>query len=355
MKFAGSLILHFQILVVREGINMRINREKLLSELSMVKAGLSAKETIQQSSCVCFDDGLAMTFNDQVACRIETDLHITGAVPAAALMMVLDKLPDEELDVVENDQGELEFRGKGRRFAVTKEKEIFLPIDQVAMPKKWQPLPDGFGEAVGVVAKCAGTDESEFAMLCVHLTPTMLEGCDNFQMLRQSMKTGLAKEICIRATSLKPIAQLGMDEFCVTDAWLHFRNASDLIYSVREELVEYPLLDELLGGKGHPIKLPKDIVDASDRASIFAEDMAGDASVNIDLKDGGMRISGSGMSGWYKELRKVDYKGPPLSFTIRPNLLKHLCENYSEASVNESKIIVSGERWTYVAALGEPK
>lgn len=334
---------------------MKVNREQLLSELSLVRPGLSSREIIQQSSCFVFDGREVLTFNDEIACRLELDqLEITGAVQAEALLAILDKLPDEELDVSENDAGELEFRGKGRRFGLTREQEIFLPIDRVETPSKWYKLPVGFGEAAGLVARCAGEDESQFAMTCAHLTPDFMESCDNQQALRHELDTGVDKPVLVRATSLKPVASLGMDAVAVTDAWLHLRNPAGLIYSCRLFHEDYPNLDKIISGRGHRIQLPKGLVETSDRAKIFAEDKAGTPKIMVKLKEGKMLLEGAGMSGWYREVREVAYDGPAIEFTIQPDLLKHLCEHHSEASVSADAIRVSGKAWNYVAALGRP-
>ena len=623
----------------------------------MVKAGVSAREFIEQSSCFVFQDGMVMTFNDEVACRKDTHLKVTGAVQAAALLAILEKMPDDELDVEENEKGELEFRGKGRRFGIVRDAEIFLPIDRVENPEKWKPLAPEFTEAVGLTRHCVSTDENKFLLTCIHIHPEYIESCqptgtmvrtshgdvlienlregdyvwsyslqkmlsqramvgrpgaknqwkeghriittrkrkyngnlivvkagkkttkyttdheclvklstcfqnkflvylqrkgnryrvgvtgprdwkekwangrngfcdvrsrlnaekadacwiltsfdneadalieehyivarygipdirfrvkpgenrsgtqsrcnkfwerfgsnilnarnclaaygrlpqfpfvsrkdgkgsrpshkptiemkvhasnlmdgmsvldadvyvksggkgsipsawipiqvscekysglvhtitvehghtyvgdgivthncDNLQMMRCHINTGMKHSLLVRGTSLEHITSLAMDEISLTQSWLHFRNKSGLVYSCRRYEEQYPELENVLAVKGHRITLPKGLSDASDRAAVFASDRSGEPLMTVELQEGRIRLTGEGLVGWYKEVKKAAYEGPPLEFVIAPELLKHICDKYSDAKISQDKLKVSGGGgWDYVTVLG---
>lgn len=332
---------------------MKINREKFLNALELVKAGLSSREFIEQSSCFVFQDHTVMTFNDEVACRMSVDADILGAVQASSLLSILGKLDDPELLVRENDKGELEFRGKNKGFGVTKESEIFLPIDRVETPEKWHSLPKEFTEAIGLVHHCVSSDESKFVLTCVHIHPDYVEACDNHQLMRCCISTGLKRSVLVRGSSLRAITQLGMDQIALTKSWIHFKNQDGLIYSCRRYTEDYPALDKVIELKGHPIVIPKGLAEASDRAAVFASDKSGDPLVTISLESGRIRLVGEGVSGWYKEVKKVAYEGPPMQFVIAPELLKHISERYKEAVVGENKLKVSSGGWEYVTVLGQ--
>lgn len=337
----------------KEKQTMRINREELISDLQMVKAGVSPREFIEQSSCFIFQDGMVMTFNDEVACKKTTCLKgITGAVQAAALTAILEKLTEPELKVRENEKGELEFRGKKKGFGIVKDAEIFLPIDRVEVPEKWKSLPPEFTEAVGLVQHCVSTDENRFLLTCIHLTPTHIEACDNLQVMRCQIETKLKTSVLVRGTSLQHLTSLAMDKIALTESWLHFRNQSGLIYSCRRYAEEYHNLDGILSVKGHPIVIPKGLSEASDRAAVFAADKAGDPLMTVALRDGLIRLTGEGLSGWYKEIKKANYHGPPMEFVIAPELLKHISSKHSDAQISQKKLKVNGGSWEYVTVLG---
>jgi len=334
---------------------MKINREQFLSDLSMVKGGLSPREFIEQSSCVVFQDGMVVTFNDEVSCRKEIGLKITGAIQAVSLFAILEKMDDPELLVEENDKGEVEFRGKRKAFGVIKEQEIFLPVDKVEVPEKWRTLPKEFTEAVRLVHHCVSSDESRFLLTCIHIHPEFIEACDNLQVMRCMVSTGLKNSILVRGSSLEQIVPLGMDEVSLTKAWIHFRNPQGLIFSCRRYAEDYPSLDKFISFKGHPITIPKGLAEASDRAAIFAADKTGEPLVQVTIKGDKIRILGEGLSGWFREVKKVAYEGPPMEFVIAPELLKHISEEYKDAQITEGRMKVVGGSWEYVTVLGKPK
>lgn len=326
-----------------------------MNDLEMVRAGLSPKDFIEQSSSFVFQDGMVMTFNDEIACRKKVECKITGAIQAPALLEILGKLDDPELKIVESENGEVEFRGKGKRFGVTKDAEIFLQIDRVETPEKWRTLPKEFTEAVSLVQHCVSTDESRFLLTCIHIHPDYVEACDNLQILRCAVSMGLKKSVLVRGASLKHITSLGMDEIALTKSWVHFRNQAGLIFSCRRWSDDYLSLDEQMDFKGHDILIPKGLANVSDRAAVFAKDKSGDPLIKVSLSEGRIRLTGEGMGGWYKEVRRVTYEGPPMEFLIAPDLLKHISERYSEAQITDRKLKVVGGHWEYVTVLGRPE
>ena len=334
---------------------MKINREDLINSLEMVRAGLSAREFIEQSSCFAFSDGMVMTFNDEIACRKEVPISITGAVQAAPLIEILNKIDDPELKVDESEEGKLRFLAKNKRFWLVKDAEIFLPIDKVEVPEKWKSLPKDFTEAVGLVHHCVSSDESRFLLTCIHIHPEYVEACDNLQIMRCQIKTGLKKPTLVRGSSLKYITSLGMDQISLTKSWVHFKNPAGLIFSCRRYVEDYPDLSQFMKFEGQDVVIPKGLTEAAERAAIFAEDKSGDPQVFIDLSPGRLVITGIGISGKYEERKKVAYEGTPLKFAIAPDLLKHISEKYTNAEINEGRLKVKAGHWEYLTVLGKPK
>jgi len=331
---------------------MKIKREQLLNDLNMVKAGLSVREYIEQSTCLVFQEGEVITFNDEVCCRKDIKLNVKGAVQASVLFSILEKMDDEELEVSDGENGELVFSGKRKEFGIVREADIFLPIERVEKPKVWKPLPKEFTEAISLVMQCVSSDDSRFLLTCVHLCPDWVEACDNTQMMRVRVKTGLERSALVRGLSLASMSNLAMVEISVTKSWVHFKNGDGLIYSCRMYDEEYPSLDALLEVKGHKISIPRGLSEASDRAAVFA-DRLGEKLITVLLKDGRMKMRGESVLGWYREIKKVKYIGPPLTFVVSAHLLKHISENYSRARITLERLKVSGGQWEYVTALGK--
>lgn len=334
---------------------MKTNREGLLKELQAVAPGLSPREIIEQSSCFVFKDKKVMTYNDEIAGSFDTTLDIEGAVVAEALIGMLQKLSEEEVTIIASD-GELRIEGKHKSAGIRMENEILLPVDELEQPKKWMDLPADFGEAVNIVQYSAGTDEAFFNTMCINITPDFIEACDNYQICRYKTALTIKEPILVKSTTLKHIIPLGMTKFGVTKSWLHFKNPGGLVLSCRTYLSEdYPTeeITKWLATKGTPTQLPKGLKEVIDRASVFTSKNSEEEEkmLTVHLEKGKLRIVGRGVSGWYKEKKKMKYDGEEMSFSIAPQLLSDLSQKYSECEVSSNKLKVEGGKFTYITVL----
>ena len=330
-----------------------VNREEFLHLLESVQPGLSGREIIEQSSCFVFKDGKVLTYNDEVACSQKSMLNITGAVQSAPLLAILRKLVEDEIDV-DVVEGELVIQGKRRRAGIRCEETVLLPVENVETPSKWVTLHEEFLESVNMVQHCAGHDESEFALTCVHLMPNCIEASDNFQITRVKIETGVKESTLVRRDSIKHIVSMGMVELSETASWLHFRNPNGLILSCRRYVETYPDLKAMLVFDASPFTLPKGLSEAAEKAAIFSADSSEDNQVKVDLLPGKLRLRGEGTSGWFEERRKVDYEGKPISFLVSPTLLVDLVAKHNAVEISATRLRVNGGRWKYAASLNMP-
>lgn len=334
---------------------MRVNRVELLQELDSVRHGLSPRKIVEQSDCFVFQEGFVHSFNDEIYCRQKTLLKdVTGAVQAKPLLTILDKLPEEEIEV-EMGEGELVIRGKNRRAGITMEKEIYLPIDKVEEPSKWKKLPEDFAEAVRIASQCAGKDQKTFHLTCLHIHPKWIEACDDKQLSRYTITTNVKASLLVRSASIAPLPGLEMTEFAETDTWIHFRNASGIMLCCRRYLHEYPELGQFLEVKGQASTLPKGLAEAAERAETFSAEDLDHNEVRVELKPGKVRIWGEGSAGYFTELKGIKYDGPSMSFTITPKLLAELSNRFNECVISPTKLKVESTKFVYVACLGMPK
>ena len=288
--------------------------------MERVEPGLSKKAIVEQSDCLVFGGGRVTTFNDEVYCDGPCPLNgdVAGAVPAPKFLEILRKLEQEELEVTLTE-GRLAFKGKGReRFTLRLEAEVSLPVNEVEAPKGWKPLHPDFCEAVAAVGQCASRDQSQFQLTCVNLGEKWVEALDDMQLARWRLATGLAKPVLVRQSSVRHLKQMGVTEFAEGEGWLHFRTKKGgLRLSCRHYAGDYEELGPYMKFSGTPTELPKGLDEALDKAQIFSAEDAEANQVLIQLGAGKMVIKGQGVSGWYKETKKLPaYKGPPMEFCI---------------------------------------
>lgn len=336
---------------------MKIKREELLAELESVQPGLSNKEELEQSSCYVFKDGQVVTFNDELACSIKCNIGLEGAIHASALLDILRKLPEEFLDI-EAKKGEIVIIGKkGRRkCGITREAKISLPISVVDKPGEWKEIPDGFLKAIERARWCASSNPEQFKLTCIHISPKWIEACDNAQVSRTTLATGVQRSILVRRDSIKHAVDATMTHFCETKNWIHFKNETGLVLSCRRFVDEYvDNLERILEFKGSKITIPNGIGDAADKASLFLENLKEEPQVKVDLSPGQVVVGGRGMHGWFREKRSLSYSGPALSFYIAPKLLIDLAKQHKEAEITEGKLRIVTGKTVYVVCLSPVK
>ena len=335
-------------------MKLKTNREELLSQLDIISPGLSPKDIIEQSSCFVFNDGKLFTFNDEIACQIETNVKMKGAVSANSLIESLRKLKDEYV-TLSLGEGVLIVKAKNKEIGIRMEAEILLPVEEVEAPEDWTDLPDDFADAVELISECVSKNEDHFKLTCVHLASKYLEACDNFQIGRYRIDIGLESSILIRAASLKNTVTLGVTQYSLTDSWLHFKNPKGLVMSCRrqEDTEGYPDFGSFATHQGEDASFPKALGEAAELAEIFSSQNTDHNEVVVSLRPGKLMIMGEGSSGWSKEVKKIEYDGDPLSFKIAPKLLQRISDTFTKCKITDSTLSVSGGKYTYATALGE--
>jgi hypothetical protein len=197
-----------------------------------------------------------------------------------------------------------------------------------------------------------------YEITCVQMGPNHIEATDNSQMIRYMMKMPLGEPVLVRATSLLAIRLSMPRSIAFTRSWVHFKNSLGLRISIRKDAggeKEFPVLDQFIKFVGKSITLPKSIADACERAAVFSSEDADSNVVKVSIEQGKkMLLRGDGSTGFHKEPKKIDYKGPPLEFTISPLLLAALVKEGHPCKVMEGRLIMDGGDFMYVVALEKP-
>ncbi len=340
---------------------MKVNREGLLKSLLSLSPGLSNVPGTEQSMCIVFtEDGRAMTFEGKVCASRKSMLgSISGSIKAKPLLDLLNKLSEDVIDV-DQDDGKLVIKGKGRgkgfKAGITMEAKITLPVEEVEVADDWRPLDPAFSEAVSIVHSCAGTNENEFVLTCVHIHPEWLEATDRDQIARYPLKTGVDKSMLVQAEHLKKILGSELTEISETKSWVHFRNPSGLTISIRRDLSLYPNLTPFINPEGTmPVTLPGGIGEVLGKAEIFSADNSSGNHVSVSLRKAGMLLEGQGPYGFYKEPIEVSYSGPDMDFIIAPKLLLEITKRANECGMSPKRLFVNGGKFQFAVSTRVPQ
>lgn len=328
-----------------------VERATLLKQLDVISPGVSNKDIVEQSSCFVFRDGYAMSYNDEVACRIPTEIELSGAIHAQTLIESLRKMKEETIQIHE-EEGQIVLIGKNKKVGVRREAEVLLPVENIEPPGKWKKLPEDFSDAVEMVISCAGKDETKWVMTMVHLHPEWIEASDELQIAKYEIDLGVDQSHLIRAMTLKQTIPFGMTKISTTENWVHFRNPNGLIMSCRQYQETYPDTKGIMSQSGVSVRLPKALGEAAELAEIFSSQNSDKNEITVTLKPGKLIVKGEGSSGWSRETKKIKYDGQVLQFRAIPSLLKRIAEQHNECEICSSVLKVSGHKYTYISALG---
>jgi DNA polymerase III beta subunit, C-terminal domain len=339
---------------------MLIQRTELLDKLNLAAVGLVANTlTVEQSDCFLFMGGDVLTFNNDLLTRVRCPLKrepdfCDFAVNAADLMRLLDKIPDDNVDVV-LQQGEMLLKGEGdRRAAGLAIADITSPLAAVPKPDKWTNLPDGVRKSLESAARVCGRDATEFLATFVHVVPNRIQACDNERLLRIDGPSGFAAETLLPAQSILAVADLGLTQIAEDEGWVHFRNP-DIAVSLRCSHEPYHKdIDVALALRpgAESLVLPSNLADIVERAAVF-KDKDFDAKIDVELADGSLTLKAARKdgTGWYRETKPVKYAGLPLAFGVDPKFLLDVLGHTREVQTDGRKMKLSYDNVQFVVSL----
>jgi hypothetical protein len=332
---------------------MKINREMLLNALRFARLGAATRgETLEQSNSFVFVEDKLITFNDEIMTQSPSPLDFTSAILADELLKIIDKMPDEELEV-ESKGGEVHVKGAKRSAGITSFKEISLPYDAVPPPGKWSKLGDGVLNMLQQAARTCGRDVTQELTTLVHVTPKMVEACDNWRLFRADMETGFPEECLLPAASVLQIATLELKRVSINEGWAHFRTSAKQTISIRTSKEKYHSgLDDLLNiGESQEVNLPKNLSDIVSRTVVMmnAEE---EPRVSIKLKPEQLTVESRKDTGWYRERKRIKYNGDEMEFEVNPKFLVELLQRTHKVHVSKRhRIKLEADGVQFVVAL----
>ena len=193
--------------------------------------------------------------------------------------------------------------------------------------------------------------DGEFILGCVHFTSDWVEACDNYQLARYEVATGLDVPMVVRAQSLAHVTKAKVVEFGVSKSWMCFRDETGLETCSRKYQESYPDYSFLLEGGGESAVFPKGVEKAVGKAEIFSKENAADNSIRVELAEGKLVISGRGDVGLYREKSPIDYKGPEISFLIAPKMLTMLASKSNQCEIGNGWLRVNGESFAFISRI----
>lgn len=325
---------------------------------------LARKENVEQSTSIAFlPDGVA-TYNDEISAFHPFDAGIEGAVQGKELFALLNKIKDEEIELLIEGNQLIAYYGKKSQAGIKLEAEVHLPLNEMGMPENWEPLPTEACKAMEFCMFSTSSEKNKPLLQCIHMVDDIAEATDNFRIMRYFLpeKEFFPFALLLHAAYVRVLLDYNPVEAALTDGWAHFRNADGTIFSCRVmNAADYPNLDRFLEAAdgGEKILLPKDLGASLDRAGVFSgnKECGRDTNerIQVTLDKGELVVRGEGAGGWIEEVSDVEYKGAALAFDVNPAFLKDMLSKTDKVQIAKNLLKFSADEFVHVISTLAPK
>jgi len=345
---------------------IKTNREYLLDLLRLLKPGLSEKDLVEEFGALRICQGTLVTYNDKISVQVPAPPGLEAlngiAVRVQPLYEILSKMDDTDIALLAGEDN-LEIRGARNKAElklqiVQEEIPIWNDIAALEQHGGWSEFPKECIDAIQMCLFCCSKNMMDGVLTCLHFTDSMVEGCDNYRLVRYAWPVPLPSfggHIMIPGGALSTLSQYPISEIGLTDAWIHFRTEQGVVYSCRTFAGEYPDTAGFLEVTGDAIKLPSQITDVMERAAVFCDDKFEDEQlVDIELQgQGKVLISSKGSDGSFMEQRVLRYAGPPRKFQVHPEFISGVMSITDDAIIGEASLKLEKGPLVHVVLLSD--
>jgi len=334
---------------------MKIDKNKLIAILDIVRPGLSKKDIIEQTDSFAFMDGFVVTYNDEISVRFPIEgLDIRGVVKATEFYNILKKMNKDEVDLSITGSEIIVKAGRAKA-GITLQTDMKLPLDEISTKGGWHDV-DGkeLLKALEFVMFSCSRDMSKPILTCVHVRKDgCVESSDNFRLTRYNMGMEMpVPDFLIPHNSVHALLQYNVLQIRHGHGWIHFKCDDGSVFSCRIFEDAFPDIDNFLELKGKAVMLPKTLKEILDKASVFSKrDHFLDEFVIITMKDNRFSIRAEAENGWFEEQTNMKYKDTPYSFSVNPTFLGSIYSRLTKCIVGKNRMKFSGKKWDHVVVL----
>lgn len=333
---------------------MKVERDKLIRALEIVKPGLASKEMIEQSTSFAFMGDRVVTYNDEISISHPVeDMDMTGAVKAEELYQLLGKLQSKNVQLVVTDN-EIRLKAGKARAGITLHEEIRLPLEEIGEIGDWLPVPGMLMAAMNFCMFSASNDMSRPVLTCVHVSDKgYVESCNNYRLTRYQLDEELpTPTFLIPVSSVRSLVKYHVTHMVMGTGWVHFKTVDDTVFSCRVFEDEYPNVEGLLNVKGDVFQFPPTLKTVLDKASIFSKrDQFVDEAVEVHILKNLLKVRSEDVVGWFEEKVPIEWEGAEVSFSINPTFLKEVLEKGAPCLLSKGRLKFEGKEWAHVVAL----
>lgn len=331
---------------------MKVNRSDFLYALTQVKPGLAKNDFIEHTDHFCFLNDMIVTYNDHIQIAIQYKTGMTGAVPSKELYAVLNKIPDSEIEIEQNEN-KIVIRGKRKKAGF-----VFSDINEVLKEalihesrlKKWRRLPEDFTECLRLCLFSVSKDISKPILTCISAKEDSMLSSDNIRVTKKQMAGTIPDELLIPGDSASELVKYEPIKYCKTESWIHFQTQSGIIFSSRTIDGKFPNVSKWMRVDGITVKLPKTLPEIISRCKALLDQ---DNLISLTLSKGKLLCKSTNQKGYYEEESRVIYSGATIDITVNAEFMAQIISIVRKATLGENTLLFEGEGFSHVLCINK--
>lgn len=332
---------------------MLIKRKELLAVLDHVKPGTGG--ALSEGMAYFFFTGEeVVSYNNVISISHPFKTDFTTFVKADSFHKLINRITIDDITMeVINDKLRTKAKQVNSNLATIHDQDVSDRITNVSNSLKkikWRKLPTGFIEGAMLCSFIASTNEAQQTLTCIKIEDNTIASSDNIRLSHYTMKSKMMPML-IKASEVKALASTFPTHYGKGGSWLHFKNADECIFSIRQVKGKFPDFTAFLDFEGDKIELPSAITEGLDITSIIMDTAM--PYIKISLKSGACYITASSDEGSIKHRSKINYKGKDLIFSINPDFLKEMMKHSAEITISDTMARIEAGSFIMITSLAD--
>lgn len=303
---------------------MTITKEKLLNIIKQAQAGVSTTHVfVQGSDTLTFKNGALHTYNDAISVSVPVaEMDIEGTLTAVEFTKYIEKLPAKsELTITATETAWMLTVGDSieAEFSLLSE-SVSAHISQMQLnAQTWAALPPAFLTAIkACLLNGNNTPYNGIAVdnACMYSTDIIRM---SFYTLSEDMPRFWIDDVAASA-----LLQLEIEQYAVSNAWVHFRGESGIVFSAKRKSEEGFPFAQLPTIRANAVKADDalegmfavDVIDAVKRCATLSSSIGNSDAVRLSITGAFIEVSSSRRTGKVRERVAMEVPLPDSSEAV---------------------------------------
>lgn len=321
----------------------------------MIKPGIASKDLVESMTYFFLSGNEIVTYNDRISITHPFKTNFSAFIKANSFFNIMSKSTATQIEIFkEGDSVKVKAKGLKVNLPVVIDDEIIGRIKiirKALVGIKWHTLPSNFSESINLCSFAASKSESESTLSCVKIGDKTCIASDNNRIAVATMEKKM-HPMFIKASEINNLISVTPVLYATSSAWLHFKNESGCIFSIRRIKGNYPDFLKHFDFTGNKIELPQDITEGTDLASIFTSETE-QPSIAINIQNNKCILKVSTDGGGLTFSTDIKYKGDKVQFTINPDFLLEMMKYSTSITFAEGKAKLETESFSLLTSLYE--